>query len=256
MVVAREAAQDGERRGRGSPRFARASRARRGRPGAIPAQREARRRVEDEAAPRRSARRTRRGSARSARATRRSSRRRPRRSRTCRTSSGTSSGTCRRTRRSVVARHAHVVHTVDSAALARELGKRARERRGAAPLPVLVEVNVGGRGAEARRRAERDRRGDATRSRRSASLALRGLMTMPPAGDLDAARRVFETLASLRNLHGGPARAARAVDGHDGRPRDRDRVRRDDGARRHGDLRRAVTGESLPSRCDPRDGGP
>lgn len=47
----------------------------------------------------------------------------------------------------VVARWAHVVHTVDSAALAKELGKRAlkegwgevRER-----MPVLVEVNVGG----------------------------------------------------------------------------------------------------------------
>ena len=31
-------------------------------------------------------------------------------------------------------------------------------------------------------------------------------MTMPPAGDLDAARRVFETLVSLRNLHGGRRR--------------------------------------------------
>jgi uncharacterized pyridoxal phosphate-containing UPF0001 family protein len=38
-----------------------------------------------------------------------------------------------------------------------------------------------------------------------ASLALRGLMTMPPVDDLAAARSVFETLASLRNLHGGPA---------------------------------------------------
>jgi uncharacterized pyridoxal phosphate-containing UPF0001 family protein len=37
------------------------------------------------------------------------------------------------------------------------------------------------------------------------ALVLRGLMTMPPAGDLDAARRCFETLASLRNLHGGGA---------------------------------------------------
>jgi hypothetical protein len=37
------------------------------------------------------------------------------------------------------------------------------------------------------------------------SLALRGLMTMPPVDDLAAARRVFETLVSLRNLHGGPA---------------------------------------------------
>jgi PLP dependent protein len=37
------------------------------------------------------------------------------------------------------------------------------------------------------------------------SLSARGLMTMPPAGDAGAARRIFETLASLRNLHGGVA---------------------------------------------------
>jgi uncharacterized pyridoxal phosphate-containing UPF0001 family protein len=29
-------------------------------------------------------------------------------------------------------------------------------------------------------------------------------MTVPPADDLPGARRVFETLVSLRNLHGGP----------------------------------------------------
>ena len=40
------------------------------------------------------------------------------------------------------------------------------------------------------------------------SLALRGLMTIPPPGDDDGdarARAVFATLASLRNLHGGAA---------------------------------------------------
>ena len=41
--------------------------------------------------------------------------------------------------------------------------------------------------------------------RAQGALELRGLMTMPPAGDLEAARRSFETLASLRNLHGGAA---------------------------------------------------
>jgi hypothetical protein len=35
------------------------------------------------------------------------------------------------------------------------------------------------------------------------SLALRGLMTVPPAGSLEAARGVFGTLATLRSLHGG-----------------------------------------------------
>jgi len=104
----------------------------------------------------------------------------------------------------IVARHAHVVHTVDSAVLARELGKRAeREARGA-PLPVLVEVNVGGEATKAGATpSEIDEVVAAVRA--EASLVLRGLMTMPPAGDLALAKRVFETLVSLRNLHGGVA---------------------------------------------------
>jgi pyridoxal phosphate enzyme (YggS family) len=103
----------------------------------------------------------------------------------------------------VVAAHAHVVHTLDSAVVARELGKRAsRARAGTTGLPVLVEVNIGGEAQKA----------GATPSeidevllavREQPSLALRGLMTLPPAGDPAAARRVFETLGSLRNLHGG-----------------------------------------------------
>jgi uncharacterized pyridoxal phosphate-containing UPF0001 family protein len=38
------------------------------------------------------------------------------------------------------------------------------------------------------------------------ALALRGLMTVPPRLDRLAARSAFETLASLRSLHGGLAR--------------------------------------------------
>lgn len=103
----------------------------------------------------------------------------------------------------VVARHAHVVHTVDSAALAKELGKRAaKEERGR--LPVLVEINVGG---------EKQKHGTTAVElgevleavEAQPSLALRGLMTMPPH-DLEAARRAFEALGSLRNLHGGKSR--------------------------------------------------
>jgi len=103
----------------------------------------------------------------------------------------------------VVARHAHVVHTVDSEALARELGRRvAKEGRG--PLPVLIEVNVGGEAQKAG--AAPSELAEVTRAvQAEGALALRGLMTMPPAGDLAAARRVFETLVSLRNLHGGAA---------------------------------------------------
>jgi PLP dependent protein len=103
----------------------------------------------------------------------------------------------------VAAKCAHVVHTIDSAALARELGKRAGKER-SSPLSVLIEVNLGGEPQKA----------GATPSeiaevmagvRAQPSLALCGLMTVPPAGDLDAARRTFETLALLRNLHGGAA---------------------------------------------------
>ena len=103
----------------------------------------------------------------------------------------------------VVARVAHVVQTVDSEVLARELGKRVASA-GRAALPVLIEVNAGGEpqkhGAAASEIAE------VMRSvAEQPSLALRGLMTMPPADDPLAAKRAFETLASLRSLHGGPS---------------------------------------------------
>ena len=101
----------------------------------------------------------------------------------------------------VVVAHADVVHAVDSAVLARELGKRAATGR-RVPLPVLIEVNVGGEpqkpGATPGEIAE-----VIAAVQAQPSLSLRGLMTLPPAGDPEIARRVFETLATLRNLHGG-----------------------------------------------------
>jgi hypothetical protein len=104
----------------------------------------------------------------------------------------------------LVARAAHVVHTVDSPALARELGKRVKKEGRLERLPVLVEVNVGGEpqkhGVTA---ADLGAILDAVEA--EPSLQLRGLMTMPPH-DIEAARRAFEALASLRNLHGGKAR--------------------------------------------------
>jgi pyridoxal phosphate enzyme (YggS family) len=104
----------------------------------------------------------------------------------------------------IVAKHAHVVHTVDSEALARELGKRASREARARPLPVLIEVRVGGETHKAGAApSEIDEVIRAVRAQES--LALRGLMTLPPAGDPATARRVFETLVSLRNLHGGMA---------------------------------------------------
>jgi pyridoxal phosphate enzyme (YggS family) len=101
----------------------------------------------------------------------------------------------------LVARAAHVVHTVDGAPLARELAKRALAV-GRAPLPVMIEVNIGGEaqkhGASPGDIAEVMAAVNAT-----GALTLRGLMTMPPADDLDVARSVFSTLSSLRTLHGG-----------------------------------------------------
>jgi pyridoxal phosphate enzyme (YggS family) len=102
----------------------------------------------------------------------------------------------------IVAARAAVVHSVDSEVLARELGKRAAQMR-TVPLPVLIEVNV----------AREPQKSGATPSeiddvvravRAEPSLALRGLMTVPPAGDEAAARSVFSALVTLRNLHGGP----------------------------------------------------
>jgi pyridoxal phosphate enzyme (YggS family) len=118
----------------------------------------------------------------------------------------------------LVAKHAHVVHTVDSAVLARELGKRAaregssRARAseggtdggGGSRVPVLIEVNVGGEAQKAGARpSELDEVMRAVQAQEA--LILRGLMTLPPAGDPAVARSIFETLASLRNLHGGAA---------------------------------------------------
>jgi pyridoxal phosphate enzyme (YggS family) len=103
----------------------------------------------------------------------------------------------------LAAKYASVVHTVDSTALARELGKRAAKER-VSPLPVLIEVNVGGEpqkaGATPGEIAE-----VMAAVREHTSLLLRGLLTVPPRGGLESARRVFETLATLRSLHGGVA---------------------------------------------------
>jgi pyridoxal phosphate enzyme (YggS family) len=103
----------------------------------------------------------------------------------------------------VAARFAHVVHTVDSSALARELGKRASKDRSAL-LEVLIEVNMGREPQKAGATPGEIEEVIAA-VRAQPSLALRGLMTMPPAGDLAAARQTFEMLALLRNLHGGAA---------------------------------------------------
>ena len=104
----------------------------------------------------------------------------------------------------VVAKHAHVVHTVDSEALARELGKRASREARAVPLPVLIEVNVGGEAQKAGAAASEIE--DVMRAvQAQESLVLRGLMTMPPAAaDPEASRPWFRRLRELAQAHGLP----------------------------------------------------
>jgi pyridoxal phosphate enzyme (YggS family) len=104
----------------------------------------------------------------------------------------------------VVARHAHVVHTVHSPELAAELGKRAAAA-GRAPLAVLVEVKLSEE-ASKHGAAPADVGALLDAIEKDSRLRLRGLMTMPPLGDLDVARRTFEALAALRERHGGAAR--------------------------------------------------
>jgi PLP dependent protein len=104
----------------------------------------------------------------------------------------------------IVARHADFVHTLDSVVLARELGRRVASEGRTQPLPVLIEVNVGGEAQKAG--ATPSEIGEVMAALAAErALTLRGLMTVPPAGDLEAARRVFDTLKTLRNLHGGTA---------------------------------------------------
>lgn len=103
-----------------------------------------------------------------------------------------------------VAPLARMVHAVDSAALARELARRvAKADRGT--LEVLIEVNVA---AEPQKHGvlggDLDELIQAVRA--EPMLDLRGLMTVPPREDLSVARRAFETLVTLRALHGGPLR--------------------------------------------------
>ncbi len=104
----------------------------------------------------------------------------------------------------LVAKDASVVHTVHSPELAAELGKRVAAL-GRAPLAVLVEVKLS---EEATKHgaapAELGPLLDAIE--RDSRLRLRGLMTMPPIGELDVARRTFEALVALRDRHGGVAR--------------------------------------------------
>ncbi len=102
-----------------------------------------------------------------------------------------------------VAEHAFAVHSVDSVRLVVELEKRAAPT--AAPLQVLVEVSLAGESQKGGAPVS-EVEAIAAAVESAPHLALAGLMTMPPFGDLVEAERVFRALAALREEHGGAAR--------------------------------------------------
>ena len=103
-----------------------------------------------------------------------------------------------------VAKVASWVHSVHNLALARELDRRVAAA-GRPPLPVLLEVNIGGE-AQKHGAAPSEAGALAEGVAASPNLALRGLMTVPPAGDGAEAARVFRALRALRDELGGASR--------------------------------------------------
>lgn len=96
----------------------------------------------------------------------------------------------------------HMVQTVDSVRLARELAHRAEQA--GKRLPTLIEVNVGGEEQKSGV-TEPETREVVDAVRALGALELRGLMTVPPF-DLDAGQTApyFERLRRLRDELGGP----------------------------------------------------
>ncbi len=84
--------------------------------------------------------------------------------------------------------------------LASEAHARAIQERASSAVPVLIQVNVMG---------ETQKGGIAPSGlaalvevvRTLPKLSLRGLMTIPPADDLDASKRAYDTLAQLAREH-------------------------------------------------------
>lgn len=103
----------------------------------------------------------------------------------------------------VVAKVAHVIHTVDKPDLVRELDKRLTAY--GRTMRALAEVNVSG---EAQKHGARpDELTVLLHAIESVTtLSLTGLMTMPPADDAARTRRAFEDLVALQKAHGGSAR--------------------------------------------------
>jgi pyridoxal phosphate enzyme (YggS family) len=126
-------------------------------------------------------------------------------------------GHLQRNKAKAVVGAARAVHTVDSARLAAELGKRARESTAdAAPvdgqgaedprLAVFVEVNVGGEASKSGC-TPLDLPLVLEAVDQEPALRLIGLMTVPPfTEDPHGARPYFDALVNLRDTHGGAAR--------------------------------------------------
>ncbi|MCC7539697.1 MAG: YggS family pyridoxal phosphate-dependent enzyme [Deltaproteobacteria bacterium] len=103
-----------------------------------------------------------------------------------------------------VARIARVVHSVDSARLAHELGRRASADAGR--LDVFLQVNVGGE-AQKSGCAPAQAKEVLAAIELEPSLRVRGLMTVPPhTDDPEGARPFFRALRELRDALGGSQR--------------------------------------------------
>ncbi|HZQ35493.1 MAG TPA: YggS family pyridoxal phosphate-dependent enzyme [Dehalococcoidia bacterium] len=92
-----------------------------------------------------------------------------------------------------------ILHSIDSLHLAEAIQRRSIE-----PLPVLIEVNVGGEASKAG--FAPDEVDDALAALRQLShLDVRGLMTVaPPAADAEQVRPLFRELAALARRHALP----------------------------------------------------
>ena len=95
-----------------------------------------------------------------------------------------------------------VVHTIDSAHVANELGKRAAKLE--RTIGALIEVNIAKDPAKTGC-APHELGAIVEAVRAAGALELRGLMTMPPyTDDAEAARPFFAQLRELQARHGGP----------------------------------------------------
>ena len=105
----------------------------------------------------------------------------------------------------LVAKVAHVIHTIDKADLVAELEKRLFS--GGRTMLALAEVNVSG---EAQKHGVPPAGLASLLStiESAKTLSLAGLMTMPPADDADAAAHAFDGLRTLQSDHGGVTRLA------------------------------------------------